>query len=206
METQLNVFGFLTDIPVNSWLPFLHMINLLRLGRSFSSITDEILAGYGNIARQTLAKWRDVYPKALGCALTNLDARMIGGKHHVVVMDETVVGVHAEDGWTGSFLVFDGWRATEKAVNSLGYTYAPPVKHEKHFRDPSTGFHTNDAESENNRLKKWSRTRYGKLQLNASEMDEYVFYVNVGSSLCDVFHGLAMANGGACSNRLLAIE
>ena len=63
-----------------------------------------------------------------------------------------------------------------------------------------------DAESENNRLKKWSRTRYGKLQLNASEMDEYVFYVNVGSSMCDVFHGLAMANGGACSNRLLAIE
>ena len=109
METQLNVFGFLTDIPVNSWLPFLHMINLLRLGRSFSSITDEILAGYGNIARQTLAKWRDVYPKALGCALTNLDARMIGGKHHVVVMDETVVGVHAEDGWTG------GWRGINKA-------------------------------------------------------------------------------------------
>ena len=82
----------------------------------------------------------------------------------------------------------------------------PPVKREKHFRDPSTGFHTNDAESENNRLKQWFRTRYGELQLNASEMDEYVFYVNVGSSKCDVFHGLAMANGGACSHRLLAIE
>ena len=82
METQLNVFGFLTDIPVNSWLPFLQMINLPRLGRSFSSITDEILAGYGNIARQTLAKGRDVYQKALGCARarTNLDARMIGSK------------------------------------------------------------------------------------------------------------------------------
>ena len=26
---------------------------------------------------------------------------MIGGKHQVVVMDEAVVGVHAEDGWTG---------------------------------------------------------------------------------------------------------
>ena len=65
-----------------------------------------------------------------------------------------------------------------------------------HFRDPSTGFHTNDAESGNNKLKKWSRTRYGKLHINASEMDEYVFYVNVGSSMCDVFHGLAMANGG----------
>ena len=55
-------------------------------------------------------------------------------------------------------------------------------------------------------LKKWSRSRYGKLQLNVSETDEYVFYVNVGSSMCDVFHGLAMANGGACSNRVLAIE
>ena len=106
----------------------------------------------------------------------------------------------------GSFLVFDGWRATEKAVNSLCYKSAPPVKCEKHFRDPSTGFHTSDAESENNRLKLWFRTRYGELQLNASEMDEYVFYVNVGSSKCDVFHGLAMANGGACSHRLLAIE
>ena len=24
--------------------------------------------------------------------------------------------------------------------------------------------------------------------------------------MCDVYHGLAMANGGACSNRVLAIE
>eukprot|EP00439_Symbiodinium_sp_Y106_P066524 s375_g10.t2 len=83
-------------LAVNSWLPFLHMINLLRLGRSFSSITDEVLAGYGNIARQTLAKRRDVYQKALECSLTNLDARMIGGKHQVVVRDEAMAGVCAE--------------------------------------------------------------------------------------------------------------
>ena len=66
----------------------------------------------------------------------------------------------------GSYLILDGWLATEKAVNSLGYGYAPPVKHEKHFRDPNTGSHTNDAESGNSRLKRWSRQRYGKLQLN----------------------------------------
>ena len=83
-------------LAVNSWLPFLHMINLLRLGRSFSSITDEGLAGYGNIARQTLAKRRDVYQQALECSLTNLDARMIGGKHQVVVRDEAMAGVCAE--------------------------------------------------------------------------------------------------------------
>ena len=35
METQLNKYGFMTDVPVNSWMPFLQMMNMFRLGRSF---------------------------------------------------------------------------------------------------------------------------------------------------------------------------
>ena len=106
----------------------------------------------------------------------------------------------------GSYLIFDGWTSTLKAVEALGYHHAPPVKHEKHFRDPQTGFHTNDSESENNRLKKWSRMRHNKLQLNTCEMDEYIFYINVGSSMSAVFHGLTMANGGPCKNKLLKLD
>ena len=101
--------------------------------------------------------------------------------------------------------MFDGWTATKKAVEALGYDYAPPVKHEKCFRDPATGFHTNDAESENGRLKKWSRRRYGKLSLDILEMDEYVFYVNVGTDMSSILKGLARANGVICRNDLLQI-
>ena len=35
-----------------------------------------------------------------------------------------------------------------------------PVKHKDNWRDPVTGFHINDAESENSRLKKWTRKKY----------------------------------------------
>ena len=355
MEIQVNKYGFLTEIPINSWLPFLQMVNMFRLGKNFGSIVEEIQAGHGNIDAKTIRKWRNVYQQALGSSLDYTKARVIGGKNMTVVLDEAVVGVHPEDGWSGetrgvnkagaqqtrtgkrkeisnlvekgvmkklpgrtlhaaekstsaspllvnkkpasrkitkkpassvmkkpssrlppakrpkiknlkasglwlwlgvcvgekkkvfthknrlkkityrlmpsarravkgkprgfdeiqatvqskvakgSFLIFDGWLATEKAVKSLGYRYAPPVKHEKHFRDPNTGFHTNDAESENSRLKRWSRQRYGKLQLNEHELDEYVFYVNVATSAHGVLHGLAMSNGGVCKNDLLAL-
>ena len=65
--------------------------------------------------------------------------------------------------------------------------------HETCFRDPTTGFHTNDAESENSRLKSWSRKRYGKLFISSGEMDEYVYYVNGGDSMSAVMKGLAAA-------------
>ena len=60
----------------------------------------------------------------------------------------------------GSHLVFDKWPATEKAIKRAGYAHAPPVNHAAGFRDSETGFHTNDVESENNRIKKWLRKRY----------------------------------------------
>jgi hypothetical protein len=73
------------------------------------------------------------------------------------------------------------------------------------YRDPTTGFHTNDAESENSRLKKWSRHRYGKLNITTNEMNEYVFYSNVGSGLFDILKGMAVGGGGLCRNSLLVV-
>ena len=66
------------------------------------------------------------------------------------------------------------------------------MKHEDGYRDVKTGLHTNDVESENARLKKWNRQRYGRLNINEHEMNEYVYYTNVGDSMEDVMRGLAM--------------
>ena len=54
----------------------------------------------------------------------------------------------------GSFLIFDKWKATITAVARLGYRSAPPVNHKLGWRNPDTGHHTNDVESENARVKK----------------------------------------------------
>ncbi len=51
------------------------------------------------------------------------------------------------------------------AVKSLGFCCAPPVKHDQGWRDRKTGFHSNDCEGENNRLKTWLRSRYTTLKL-----------------------------------------
>jgi hypothetical protein len=52
-------------------------------------------------------------------------------------------------------------------------------------------------------IKHWNRHRYGRLQLDSNEMDEYVFYTNVGSEMSDIMKGLAFANGGVVRNGLL---
>ena len=86
----------------------------------------------------------------------------------------------------GTKLVFDKWEATKSAAKKLGYDYAPPINHSVEFRNSATGFHSNDVESENNRLKHWSRVRYCKLSLSELDMHEYAYYVNVGSTMKDV--------------------
>ena len=103
----------------------------------------------------------------------------------------------------GSFLVYDGWKSTDSAVQAMGFRHAPPVVHEDKYRDAATGFHTNDAESENLRVKRWSRHRYGRLSLSANDMDEYVFYINVGEGMAAVMKGLAMSNGMVVTNAFL---
>ena len=90
----------------------------------------------------------------------------------------------------GTKLVFDQWRSTKAAARKLGYEYVPPINHSLEFRDPETGFHSNDIESENSRLKLWSRKRYSKLMLTELDLHEYAYYVNVGSTMEDVMAAL----------------
>ena len=118
-----------------------------------------------------------------------------------------------------SFLVFDGWKSSKRATTNLGVRCAPPVNHSLGWRDAATGFHSNDVESENARLKLWLRARYTKLQLNFTtalrpegqedadrvlkvdfdclDVYEYCHYVNVGASMSDVMSTIAVAGGGA---------
>ena len=86
--------------------------------------------------------------------------------------------------------MFDQWKSTKAAAKKLGYEYAPPINHSLEFRDRQTGFHSNDIESENNRLKHWSRVRYSKLSLTELDLHEYAYYINVGSSMKDVMAAL----------------
>ena len=100
MEVQVNTFGILTGIPINSWMPFLHMINYLRLGFPYDKIRCEVVAGYGNIKDETLRRWRRIYQISLGRGLTALGARTVGGRGEYVVIDESVVGVQCQDEWS----------------------------------------------------------------------------------------------------------
>ena len=105
-----------------------------------------------------------------------------------------------------SYLVFDKWKATVRAVERLGYQNGDPIVHGREFRHRETGFHSNDIESEFNRFKRWVRQRYGQLPPggNASHAEfedldlyEYTFYNNVGDSMGAVMKALAHSQGGA---------
>lgn len=108
-----------------------------------------------------------------------------------------------------AFLVHDAWTASTAAIKSMGYKAAPPVNHSVGWRDNSTGFHSNDIESEFSRLKNLVRERYGRLSFQATlgtsepeedeELDlgdlyEYAFRVNVGSSFEDVRRALQVVS------------
>ena len=102
---------------------------MLRLGVNWSTIIQELQAGYGNVTKKTLAKRRDVFQKALGVALDKMDCRVVGGKKETVVMDEAIVGVHPEDGWsvgpTGSTKLVQNRLGSRRAWN--GATWFPRV-------------------------------------------------------------------------------
>ena len=106
-----------------------------------------------------------------------------------------------------SFLVFDGWKSSSAAATRLGYRFAPPVNHSKAWRDRETGFHSNDVESENSRLKTWLRQRYTKLRLTISQptygaegdesldlldLYEFAHYTNVGKSIATIMHSIGV--------------
>ena len=109
----------------------------------------------------------------------------------------------------GSFIVADKWKATKKAVQELGYSMPPEmVNHSKWFRDPATGYHTNDAESEINRLKSWMRKKYGRVQTRGSgdeepdriltaHLDEFMVLKNVGNAMSTIMRAFSFVRGKA---------
>ncbi len=123
-----------------------------------------------------------------------------------------------------SFLVFDGWQQSAIAVKKLGYKHAPPVNHTTGWRDVVTGFHSNDIESENARLKRVVRKRYSTLDFHmnaykasgdadnegAAEvitdsllLHEYQFYMNIGSGFDEIMHWLALVDGSKSSKYIV---
>jgi hypothetical protein len=319
-EQPLNGQGWLRRIPINSCLPFFAMIVLLIEDFSWKKIADELRAVFRNIDTHTIQGWREYYQDGLESFLELCGSLTVGGRNEVVVIDETVVGVAEEDGYSlapkgirkakpqirttsrskratkarvektlpartiwkkqpvmksvlkkparkrgvagtpkdprsngawlwvavvvgksqtrythenglkritykflprradaldgkprglgeirkvlqervhkHSFLVFDKWKATVAAVRDLGFQHAPPVNHSIGYRDRESGFHSNDVESENSRLKHWSRARYGRLNVTEREMAEYTFYVNHSKKMSAVMEALARLNGG----------
>ena len=45
-------------------------------------------------------------------------------------------------------LMFDGWKSSKAAAETLRYQHGPPVVHDRGWRDRTTGLHSNDIESE----------------------------------------------------------
>ena len=97
----------------------------------------------------------------------------------------------------GSTLIFDGWKASKTAAEELKLRYAAPVVHEVGWRDAATGWHSNDIESEFNRLKHWNRVRLGNLRITELDLHEYTFYINAGSEVDEVMTGLSVGAGVA---------
>ena len=311
MQEPMATSGILAHIPQSSWMAFLNFIALLKLGRPLHDIYDEILCAHGpNIKPQTMISWRVLYQSQIEQKNEQGGLLKIGKPGDVIVIDETSIGVHAEDGFSiapkgirkfspqvrtgrrdrksvkkrilkrlpartvwrasckrpaamkrspalkkrpaardrqtdkrsnGKLLwaavvvgngqvvythkdhtkkftfrirpkkseaikgkprgfeeirdtfklrlnrrtkpVFDKWHGTKKAASELGFKFAKPINHSVEYRDRETGFHSNDIESENNRLKHWCRVRYSRLLISEGDLHEYAYYINVGSSV-----------------------
>ena len=97
-----------------------------------------------------------------------------------------------------SLVVSDRWWSTPVAVEATGSTVMGSVNHGENWRDPETGIHSNDAESEWARLNFFLRTKYGWVRANNGRDDhmndkhlslniaEYLFYTNVGREFKDI--------------------
>ena len=105
----------------------------------------------------------------------------------------------------GSYLVFDKWLSTKKAVELVGFHHAPPVNHSAGWRNPDTGHHTNDAESENARIKQYCRRLYGKLTIREDDIYQYAYDVNEGLNFVSAMKALAAMNGGAFVSKGLVV-
>ena len=102
----------------------------------------------------------------------------------------------------GSRLVADEWTATPKAARNNNLPMEGTVNHSNNWRNPSTGVHSNDAESEFARLKLFLKCKYSYVRSsnnkNALKKDrtlelniaEYLFYTNVGRDMSSIMKAL----------------
>ena len=79
------------------------------------------------------------------------------------------------------------------AAQALGFCFVEPINLSVEFRDRETSFHSNDIESENNRIKAKSRHRNSRLILTENDLHEYAYYVNAGQRMADVMLALKEA-------------
>ena len=112
-----------------------------------------------------------------------------------------------------SICIKDGWVLSTKAIKEsrdMGYKLLPPVVHKKHFRDPNTGLHSNDAESEINRVKSWMRKKYALIRGEelkndlvdgiprntlSYHLDEFMCLKNAGDTMDSIMETFRFNNG-----------
>ena len=78
----------LKKLKINSWMPLLHYMNMLRLGFKNTKARKEIRAGYGNIDKKTFRVWKRLYQGWLKGGLESSGALLIGGRQSTIVCDE----------------------------------------------------------------------------------------------------------------------
>jgi hypothetical protein len=81
------------------------------------------------------------------------------------------------------------------------------VSHRRGFRNPKTGYHSNDAESEVGRFKEFIKVKYSWVRTSNATTDakkdvqpqrriaEYMFYTNVGRSMDDIMKAYRHTSG-----------
>ena len=97
----------------------------------------------------------------------------------------------------GAITVTDEWSGTKAALKRLCRSAQHvTVNHTDAWRSKE-GWHTNDAESENNRIKNWARARYAKLPVvNDGMLNEYMFNVNVGRDFGKIIEAVTAQSDG----------
>ena len=78
----------LKKLKINSWMPLLHYMNMLRLGFKNTKARKDIRAGYGNIDKKTFRVWKRLYQGWLKGGLESSGALLIGGRQSTIVCDE----------------------------------------------------------------------------------------------------------------------
>ena len=94
----------------------------------------------------------------------------------------------------GAKVIGDGWEATASAAQELGME-VKQCNHTANFRNRNTGAHSNDAESEVARFKRWSRGKWGftcilndrdqakKKEHMERHLSEYIAETNMGTGM-----------------------